>query len=257
MPELPDLQVFSQNLHKKLKGKKLETLNIPVTKKLKTPAKKIKEALEGSKLSKVFRDGKELHFKFDNGEVLGLHLMLHGALTLFTKKNDQKSTVLELLFADGTGLAMTDYQKQATPTLNPEPRDAPDAMSKAVNLQFMKAALQVKTIIKTLLLDQHVIRGIGNAYADEILWHAKISPFSVSNKIPVEKIKVLLKSIRSVLSKAEKQILKHDPETITGEYRDFLDIHHAKKTVSPTGKKILKKEIGGRKTYYTEEQELY
>lgn len=258
MPELPDLQVFSRNLHKKLAGKKLKEINIKVTKKLKVPAKTIKKALENQVLNSVSREGKELHFEFKDGNILGLHLMLHGDLHLFNQKNDNKNTILEMVFDDDTGLAITDWQKMATPTFNPEIRDAPDALSKKITVQFIREQLQkTRSIVKNVLLDQHVIRGIGNAYADEILWDAKISPFSVSNKIPEDKIRQLVKSIRKVLTAAEKQILKANPDRITGELRDFLLIHHSKKEKSPSGAPILKKSIGSRKTYYTDEQKLY
>ncbi|HEX8041368.1 MAG TPA: hypothetical protein VF490_19610, partial [Chryseosolibacter sp.] len=113
-----------------------------------------------------------------------------------------------------------------------------------------------KARIKQLMMDQNVIRGIGNAYADEILWHARISPFSVSNKIPGEAIKRLAKSVRSVLTKAIKTILKNYPGMITGEVRDFMAVHNAKKRHSPTGVKI-KVDKTGRSTYYTDEQKLY
>ncbi len=67
----------------------------------------------------------------------------------------------------------------ATPTLNPAPSAAPDALSEEVNFEFLKTLLSTKKgSIKNILLDQKLIRGIGNAYADEILWDARISPFS-------------------------------------------------------------------------------
>ena len=106
-------------------------------------------------------------------------------------------------------------------------------------------------------MNQDIIRGIGNAYADEILWEAGISPFSKSNKIPPGKIKDLAKAIHSVLHNAEKQILKKEPGLISGEVRDFLLIHNSKKKESPTGGKILTKMAGGRKTFYTDEQVLF
>ncbi|MEP6610980.1 MAG: DNA-formamidopyrimidine glycosylase family protein [Mucilaginibacter sp.] len=62
MPELPDLQVFSHNLTKLFKGKKLEKIEIKVAQKLNVPEKKVQDALEGSKLDKVVRVGKELQF---------------------------------------------------------------------------------------------------------------------------------------------------------------------------------------------------
>ena len=257
MPELPDLEVFSHNLHKKLTRKKVKKVVIGNAKKLKTPAATLKKNIEKKVLKKVYREGKELHFKFNDGTVLGLHLMLKGRLYFFEKKNEQKYTIIELLFEDDTGLALTDFQGQATPTLNPEPREAPDALDTAVNYSFLKKALQTKATIKNLLLDQHVIRGIGNAYADEILWKAGISPFSVSNKIPDSKIKTLAKAIKSVLKNAEKQIRKSDPDIISGEVRDFLDIHNSKKKTSPGGAVIKQSTAASRKTYYTDEQELY
>jgi len=84
-----------------------------------------------------------------------------------------------------------------------------------------------------------------------------ISPFSISNKIPDAAIKTLAKSIKTILRKAEKLILKTDPDIISGEIRDFMAIHNAKQTHSPTGAKIRIDKSGARKTYYTDEQKVY
>jgi formamidopyrimidine-DNA glycosylase len=258
MPELPDLQVFSRNLNKTIVGKTVRTITVPVARKLNVSAKTLKKKLEGQKLTAVERVGKELQFTFKSGDVLALHLMLRGKLNYFEGKNDARFAIIEILFTDNTGLAMGDFQKAATPTLNPEVRDAPDALSKDADFKFFKTILQKKkSNIKSVLLDQHVVRGIGNAYADDILWEAGISPFSICNQIPDTYIKRLVKSIRSVLHDAEKKILKSNPEIIAGEVRDFMKVHNAKKTHSPTGGKIKQSTTGGRKTYYTGEQELF
>ena len=258
MPELPDLQAFSQNLSKNLVGKKIEKLSALYKKKLKTPEKDLKRSLEGATLTSVYREGKELHFAFDNDNILALHMMLKGQLHFFHQKNEMKFTIIELLFNDGTGLAMTDFQGQATPTLNPEPKEAPDALSKEVNFKFLKEKInRSRAEIKKLLMDQKIVRGIGNAYADEILWHARISPFSISNSIPDPAIKTLAKSMKSVLQKAEKIILKRQPDIIGGEIRDFLGVHNSKKAQSPTGATIRIETKGSRKTYYTDEQKLF
>jgi len=258
MPELPDLNVFSDNLDKKLSGKKLKEVDVTNKSKLKVTEKHLKESIEDATLKKVYREGKEIHFKFSNGNVLGLHLMLHGKLYLFKEKNTQKNTIIELHFNDDTGMALTDYQGAATPTLNPEEKSAPDALSKDIDYEFLKKLLSKKrTAIKTFLLDQKMIRGIGNAYADEILWEAGISPYSVCNKIPDDKLKALVKAIPAVLKDAEKQIRKKDPDIISGEVRDFLKIHNSKKKESPTGSTIRSANLNSRITYYTDEQELY
>jgi formamidopyrimidine-DNA glycosylase len=254
MPELPDLQAFSHNLQKRLNSKTLKEVKVHTT-KLNVSLSALKKAIENQQLKHVRREGKELYFEFDGGSVLALHLMLRGQLYL--DNEEHKYSIIELHFDDGLILTLTDFQKAATPTLNPEPKESPDAMDDKADYAFFKKTLQAKKgVIKNILLDQHIIRGIGNAYADEILWDAHISPFSISDKIPDNKIKDLAKSVRSVLKHAEQQILKTHPDIISGEIRDFMNVHSPHKKESPTGGKILIK-AGTRKTYYTDEQELF
>lgn len=255
MPELPDLNVFARNLDKKFAGEKIEKIEVKNKSKLKTPVSELKKEIEGSKLKKVYREGKELHLEFSNGNILGMHLMLKGNLHL---KGNQKSTIVELHFDGDNVLALTDYQGVANIALNPVVKDSPDALSDEVDYKFLKEKLLKKrTNIKTFIMDQNIIRGIGNAYADEILWESKIHPESICNKIPDDKIKALAKDIKSVLKDAEKQILKINPDIISGEERSFLKIHNSKKKESPAGAKIHNKMLNSRITYYTDEQELY
>jgi formamidopyrimidine-DNA glycosylase len=256
MPELPDLQVFSRNLNKLFKGKTLEKVEVLNAKKLNVKVTDLKADLEGKKLVEVKRAGKELHFEFEDQRVLGLHLMLHGQLYAFENENNNKFSIIELLFKGGQGLALTDFQAAATPTLDPAENKIPDAVE--LTESYLKDKLRkTKTPVKTVLMNQKVVRGIGNAYADEILWDARLSPFSLSNKIPEDKIKQLFKSIKEVLKDAEKQIIKIKPDIIRGEIRDFLKVHLPKQKQTETGTDIQQKPLGGRKTYYTDEQELF
>jgi formamidopyrimidine-DNA glycosylase len=255
MPELPDLNVFAKNLDKKLAGKKVEKIEVENKSKLKVSISQLKKEIEGSKLKQVYREGKELHFEFSNGNILGMHLMLKGALHL---EGNQKNTITEMHFNGDNVLVLTDFQGAANIALNPVVKDSPDALSDEVNYKFLSEKLGKKrTNIKTFIMDQNIIRGIGNAYADEILWESKIHPESVCNKIPDDKIKALAKDIKSVLKDAEKQILKINPDIISGEERSFLKIHNSRKNESPTGAKIHNKMLNSRITYYTDEQELY
>lgn len=257
MPELPDLEVFSKNLDKEFSGKTIQDVSVKVSTKLNVTEKELQKHLNKQVLSKIYRAGKELHLLFANKDILSLHLMLKGQLYIFNKTNDHSHTIIELSFTDGSGLCLTDYQSIAVPTLNPKESGAPDALSKDITTEFFKKALQKKTVIKKALMDQHIIRGIGNAYVDEILWHAGISPFSISSKIPETKIDGLIKAISSALKNAVKEIDKRNPGTISGESREFLDIHNSKKTHSPKGSPILTGTIASRITYYTNEQELF
>jgi len=224
-------------------------------KKLNVSAEELENTLKGQVLRTVARSGKELHFHFDH-DTLGLHLMLKGRLVVFEKLLPDY-TVLALYF-ENANLAMTDFQGQATPTLNPEVKDAPDALADDMAADYLADILsKKKSSIKSVLLDQKMIRGIGNAYADEILWEAGIAPLSVANKIPKQKIQPLVAAIKNVLQDAERQILDSHPDIIAGEVRDFLQIHNAKKKTSPRGAAIKFEMVNGRKTYFTEEQELF
>jgi len=258
MPELPDLQVFSQSLTKVLKDRKLIKINVIQDKKLNVTVKELTKALEGQQLTGVERSGKQLHFKFTNGQTLGLHLMLHGQMHWFENHNTNKFTILELYFEGDRGLAITDFQRQVTPTLNPADATAPDALAHDADYSFWKNTLQKRNgSVKSILLNQDVIRGIGNAYADEILYDARLSPFSTASKIPDTHIKALARSVRKVLQNAEKQILKNDPDRISGEFREFLQVHSPKLKATAEGKAIHQKELSSRKTYYTDEQEVF
>jgi formamidopyrimidine-DNA glycosylase len=257
MPELPDLSVFSANLNKALKGKKVKAVNAAVAKNLNVTKAALEKAIVGQTINSVYREGKELHIGFGDDTVVGLHLMLHGELYLFEKEHEHKYVILELTFGDKTGLVLTDYQKMAKVNLDPEINDAPDALAKEINFKFLKELLQSKGVVKRVLMDQDKIRGIGNAYADEILYKAGISPLSVSNMIPDDYVRALGKAIKTVLTGAEKQIRKKHPDIISGEVRDFLLIHNPEKTESPEGYAIEMTKVGGRATYYTAEQELF
>ncbi|WP_114941449.1 DNA-formamidopyrimidine glycosylase family protein [Mucilaginibacter endophyticus] len=256
MPEIPDLNVFSSNLARRLVGKTLASIHIPITRQLKVSENVIQEALEDQSLTGINRIGKELHFLFGNGHVLSIHLMLHGTMYWYENENTNRFTIAELLFADGTGLAVTDWQKAVILTLDPKPNGAPDAMDLPAG--YLKAALfKLSRPIKTVLTDGKTVQGIGNAYVDEILYAAKISPFSKANKIPEAHIEVLTQAINNVLTDAENHIRGNFPDTITEKERDFLQVHRPKQSLTLNGEVILKSELDKRKTYYTESQQLF
>lgn len=143
---------------------------------------------------------------------------------------EKKNTTAEIHFDNEDVFTLADFQGAANINLNPEVKESPDALSDKVDYQFLKEKLaKKKTTIKAFLLDQKNIRGNGKAYADEILWKAGIHPESKCNKIQDDKIKTLAKDIKSVLKDAEKQILKINPDLISGEERSFLKIHNSKK----------------------------
>ncbi len=255
MPELPDVTVFSKNLDKIFSGKKLLKVQVVNGKKLPDTAGALSKDLKGKKLKKIYRSGKEMRFEFADGILLGLHLMLTGDIFVFEKENTHHSTIVELYFEGGKNLALTDRMRNAHIYLNPVDKEGVDALE--LDFKYLKNAFNRKTIVKNILLDQNVIRGIGNGYSDEILWATRISPYSVASAIPDEKIKELVKAIPKILKDATTKIDKTHPGIVNDEVKEFLKIHTKKHTESPTGHTIKIDTKGMRKTYYTDEQVLY
>ena len=256
MPELPDVEVFARNLHAIFAGKKLLNIKIVNGKKLKNKPAEFTKRLAGKTLKRIYRSGKEMRFEFTGGTLLGLHLMLTGDIFVFDKKNEHHSTIAELYFK-GNSLALTDRMRNANIRLDPVDKKGVDAISKELNFKYLKQALQRKTTIKKLLIDQDVIRGIGNSYSDEILWAARISPYSIANAIPDAKVKELVTIIKKILKNEIKQIYKNYKGKINVEVKEFLKIHTKENKKSPTGAPIIIDKNGMMKTYYTQEQVLY
>jgi formamidopyrimidine-DNA glycosylase len=254
MPEIPDIEIFAKNLNKIFAGKKLLDVKVVNGKKLPDTAKALAVNLEGKKLKRIYRSGKELRFEFADGTLAGLHLMLTGDMFIFEKKNDHHSAIVELYFEGGHNFVLTDRMRNAWFKLNPVDKAGVDAME--LDFKYLKTIFNRKTTIKNILLDQDLIRGIGNGYSDEILWETRISPYSIASAIPDEKIKELVKAIPLVLKEATKKIDKAYPGKVNEEVKEFLKIHR-RMDKSPTGHPIHMDTKGSRKTYFTDEQVLY
>jgi len=254
MPEIPDIEVFSRNLHKVFARKQLLKVKVLNGKKLPDTAKALSKSLEGKLLKRIFRSGKEFRFEFEDGTLLGLHLMLTGDMFIFEEKNDHHSVIVELYFEGNKNLTLTDRMKNAFIKLDPVDKAGVDALE--LDFKNLKSIFNRKTTVKNIFLDQDLIRGIGNGYSDEILWEARISPYSVASAIPDDKIRELVKIIPRVLNEAADKIDKAYPGRINDEVKEFLKIHR-REGKSPTGHTIHIDTKGSRKTYYTDEQVLY
>ncbi|MCK5740548.1 formamidopyrimidine-DNA glycosylase, partial [bacterium] len=259
MPELPDLEIYSENLNKRLAGKTVVAANVFRFNRINAHLAQIEEAVVGHQLDKITRAGKELYLTFSSGTVLAVHLMLNGHLDITPGERPISNRDMILLFDDGSCLTMSDRQALLKITLNPADPTAPDAMSLEFSVAYLQTRLQKngRMNIKQFLINQRIVRGIGNAYVDEILWEALISPKSVCGKIPPERVQPLYDAVHKVFDNAVAQIRQHQPAIISGEYRDFLNVHHYQKKMSPTGKPIICERVVSKKTFYTEEQILY
>lgn len=258
MSELPDLEIFAENLDKRFRNKVLERVEIKLAKSLNVAVAELKVNLEGQELRNLTRNGLVIALQFKNHAVLTLDLRSSGNLHVLKNGDIPEVNLINLYFKGGDVLAVIDPQDLTVFKLNPAQATVPDALGKEMTFEYLSTVLFENTNqIKKVLLDQRVIRGIGQAYADEILWYAEISPFSIASKIPVNQVKKLQKTIKYVLLDAIKQIKKASPEELNAETHHFLLIHNAAKEKSPTGRIIKKKSKAGNITYYTDEQVLW
>ena len=234
MPELPEVETVCRGLRFHLIGKRIEQYN-QFRENLRWPIPHgIKGKLEGAVIKELDRRGKFLLFGLNNDQILIMHLGMSGRILVTEhskKKNEQKSqkemgifyhTVkppglhdhIIIDFSDQTRMTFNDVRRfgaidivevdglgkhQWLSKLGPEP------LANRFSSEVLKSSLaNKKCSIKTALIDQKVLAGLGNIYACEILWESKISPFRPCFQIGDLECQLLTKMIREVLTKAIK-----------------------------------------------------
>ena len=260
MPELPDLEVYKSNLIKRLKPQRLSGLNVFNINKATVPESFLLDELRGRELLNIDRAGKELCFDFGDGRIVSAHLMLSGRMTIVQKEEIPKIKFKIFSFSfENDSLVFSDEGRLCTIKYKPPPNKAPDALDASFTLEYLVKTARKKPLvnIKAFLIDQKIVKGIGNAYVDEILWAARVSPRSLTGKIPDDAFASLYNSIGEVLKNAIDSIKKISPDIISGEERSFLKVHNKDLRQTETGHKIIVEMIAQKKTYYTDEQILY
>ncbi|MCL2264732.1 MAG: hypothetical protein FWC22_01710 [Treponema sp.] len=260
MPELPDLEVFKLNLSKRLKSKCLTGLKVFNPVKVLVPENYLADELRGRELLDINRIGKELYFNFGENRTVTAHLMLNGTMSILQK--EEVSSVKFKIFSfdfESESLVFSDMGSLCTIKYKPSPDKAPDVFDSSFTIEYLTETARKKPRmnVKAFIIDQKIIKGIGNAYADEILWAAHISPHSLIGKIPDDALVSLYNSIGTVLKNAIDSIKKISPDIISGEERSFFKVHKKGLIKTETGFKIISERILSKMTYYTDEQILY
>lgn len=261
MPELPDLQIFSKNLKEKISNKKIVSAEVFNKTKLNADASVVKSKLLETKIVDIVREGKELYFQLENNNVFSVHLMLNGKFDICPSCEipDIKYKILSVSFEDEQALVVSDFQGLCKVTFDPTITDVPDALGESFTFEYLLNAVNNnrRKNVKAFLINQDIIKGIGNAYADEILWKANISPESTVGIIPEKNLKKLFDAISYILKDAIVNIERISPDIISGEERSFLKVHNPQKKQTDEGEEILIKKIASKTTYYTEKQQLF
>jgi formamidopyrimidine-DNA glycosylase len=258
MPELPDLTVFAESLSELVLNKEIRDAVYHKKKRLNVDPEEFADLLRKRKIVKLSREGKALLFELDNGESFLVHLMLSGGFRVCPKNEEVPSAILTVTFVNEQSMVLFDPRGLATVTAHPKlERTAVDALELTRDHLAGLFKERKELTVKELLIDQKVITGIGNAYSDEILYYARISPKSIVGKIPEKALSQLVSAIPHVLKTATDYLRKNHPGIMSGEVRDHLAVHRPKAKLSPSGSAIMSEQIAKKKTYYTDEQVLY
>lgn len=256
MFELPYLEICAEIFDKRFKNRVLQKVDIQQEKCLNVSFAELSESLVGNELKKIWCEGLSLWFQFKNYAVLEMSLSVSVELHLIEQNSGgADSGLLNLYFSGGQILSVRDTQELSRFRLKPVHEIVPDVFSREMTSEYLINLLSnTEEEIKPVLVNQELIRGIREAYAYEILWYAEISPFSISSKIPLDKVKVLHKTIKYVLLDAIKETRKLNALKFDKADPDLLMIHNAGKKNSPTRKAVKVKIWNNTATYYTDEQ---
>ena len=261
MPELPDLYVYVENLKKQFLDRKIVDVMPFAVSRINADKHLFIDACLNESFTDIVQEGKEIVFYLSNGQSFLVHLMMLGKFTInYNQLNPSLyNKIVSLFFEDDVILTISDEQMYAKIELNPKKRTSPDALSADFSYSYFLSLVlrSPRKNIKSLLLDQKDIRGIGNAYVDEILYNANISPKSKTGKIPESEIETLYNEIKNTLQWGIDNILKTSPNIVSGEQRDFFRVHNKNLRQTEKGEKIIMEKVVSKKTYFTLSQKLY
>lgn len=208
MPEYPDITVYIEALRRSVQGKTLERIRIAHPFVLRTVEPPL-TALHGRVLCDLERMGKRIVFVFAEDYFLVLHLMISGRLQWVVqgRKISDKGWLAAFDFENGT-LLLTEFSSQKRASLHlVRGRDALQAFTRgglevmeATVAEFRAALQRENHTLKRALTDPRLFSGIGNAYSDEILHRAQLSPFFLTQKLTDEQIARLVEASKTVLT---------------------------------------------------------
>ena len=230
MPELPEVQTIVDDLNKKILGRRITDVWFDTPKLIKKPAPdEFKRKIKGLKITAVSRRGKNIliylgdylllvHQKMTGHLLVGkwkiaknkIKSMIKGPLQ--EKVNDYVRIIFYL--DNGQELGLSDLRKFAKIVFGPSKEIesmpdletiGPDPTKNDFTFEKLKALIHPqKRNIKEVLMDQKLISGIGNIYADEILWLSKINPLKPAKDLSQKNLEAIYSSIKEILSKAVK-----------------------------------------------------
>ena len=262
MPELPDIVVYIEALENRILGQRLEHVRVASPFLLRTVDPPLSRA-EGKTVGRLRRLGKRICIGLDDGLWLVLHLMIAGRLH-WKKRGAKVSPPRGLAafdFANGT-LLWTEAGSRKRASLQVVAGEAGLNALDPGGLEVLETDLthfaQVLTssnhTLKRSLTDPRLFSGIGNAYSDEILWEAKLSPLALSQRLKPEEIERLLRAVQHSLTEWTDRLRQESgnefPEKVTA-FREGMAVHGRYKEPCPRcGAKVQRIRYASNETNY-------
>ncbi len=241
MPELPEVEALVQDLSQRLEGRAVVRVDIAAFSCLKTYDPPV-SALSGGMV-----DGVSRHGKFLDIDVSGTHLVLHLARAGWVRWKDEvpplpprpsnKSPLAaRIVLDDGSGLDITEagtrkslalYVVRDPAEVEGIARLGPDPLADDFTIEVLSEILQRagRAQIKGVLRHQGTIAGIGNAYSDELLHAARMSPFKPANSLSETELRTVYDAVRTVLGDAVERSSGVSASELKGEKKRHLSVH--------------------------------
>ncbi|HSW91084.1 MAG TPA: bifunctional DNA-formamidopyrimidine glycosylase/DNA-(apurinic or apyrimidinic site) lyase [Candidatus Saccharimonadales bacterium] len=280
MPELPEVETVRRGLHNLIIGRKVKVVEHDTPKSFPNAPHDVTEFLVNAEITNVRRRAKVLMIDLSTAYTLVIHLKMTGQLVFrgesafgaghpsgsLVGELPDRSTRVTITFTDDSHLYFNDQRKfgwmKLMPTVEvpnssfmqkvgPEPLED-DFSPQDFAARFTRRA---RTSIKAALLDQTVIAGVGNIYADESLWGAKIHPQRLVNTITPTEFKKLYTELRAVMNLAIEKGGSTDKNYVNaegrrGSYMDFARVFRREGKACPRcGTTIIKFKAAGRGTH--------
>lgn len=262
MPELPDIVVYIEALEKRIQGSVLERVRIASPFLLRTAVPPL-SSVEGKKIVELRRLGKRICFGLEGDLWLVLHLMIAGRLHWYNERAKAAKGRSLAVFEFSTGsLTLTEAGTQKRASLHVVQGEAgldnldPGGLEifDATTEEFARAIRAKNHTLKRALTDPRILSGIGNAYSDEILFDARLSPFTLTQKLGDEEVERLFAAIKRTLTewveRLRAEAVKGFPEKVTA-FRPDMATHGKYGQPCPRcGSKIQRIRYGSNETNY-------
>lgn len=261
MPELVEVETTRRDLSKVIEGKVINKVAVYLDKIVYNKKDQFIKTIEGQMVNKVKRRGKWLIFELDKNYVI-IHFRMEGRfyhLPLDAKKDKHDYVIF---YFDDFSLHYNDPRLFGKMEVIEKDEIDKFFLDKKLGLEYIDPNLTPKylkekfkshhTDIKKMLLDQSFITGIGNIYADEILFESKISPKSYADKLSKNKLQEIIDNTKVVFERSLK--CKGTYPNIDGKrgtFENHLKVHRREgEPCYDCGTIIKKEKVGGRGTYY-------